>query len=69
MFIILTTFTTLNLLFGIIVDAMNKTREEEENSDRALASASDDPAKVAAAKLAAMEGELREVRKLLEKST
>ena len=66
-FIILTTFTTLNLLFGIIVDAMNKTREEEEDSDRALASASDNPTKVAVAKLAAMEDELKVIRKLLEK--
>jgi voltage-gated sodium channel len=66
-FIILTTFTTLNLLFGIIVDAMNKTREEEEDNELALASGSGDPAKVAAAKLAAMEEELRTIRKLLEK--
>ena len=66
-FIILTTFTTLNLLFGIIVDAMNKTREEEEDSYRALASASDDPVKVATAKLAAMEDELKVIRNLLEK--
>ena len=66
-FIILTTFTTLNLLFGIIVDAMNKTREEEEDSDRALASASDNPTKVSVAKLAAMEDELKVIRKLLEK--
>jgi len=66
-FIILTTFTTLNLLFGIIVDAMNKTREEEEGSARALANASDDLTQVAAAKLAAMEDELKAIRKLLEK--
>lgn len=66
-FIILTTFTTLNLLFGIIVDAMNKTREEEEDSDRALASESGNPAQVASAKLAQIEDDLKTVRKLLEK--
>ncbi len=66
-FIILTTFTTLNLLFGIIVDAMNQTREAEEEDDIAKAAASADPKAQAAAKLAAMEAELKAIRTLLEK--
>lgn len=65
-FIILTTFTTLNLLFGIIVDAMNQTREAEEQQELTEAAASQDPKQIAAAKLAAMEDELRDIRKLLE---
>jgi voltage-gated sodium channel len=65
-FIILTTFTTLNLLFGIIVDAMNQTREDEEESEHALAQQSGDPKMIAAAKLAAMEDELSAIRRLLE---
>ncbi len=66
-FIILTTFTTLNLLFGIIVDAMNQTREEEEQAELAEANLSEDPLQLAAAKLAVMEDELKAIRKLLEK--
>lgn len=34
-FIIFTTFTTLNLLFGIIVDAMEKAKEEEVREEMA----------------------------------
>jgi voltage-gated sodium channel len=65
-FIILTTFTTLNLLFGIIVDAMNQTREAEEESELAKAVGSEDPKASAAAKLVAIEDELKAVRRLLE---
>lgn len=63
LFIVLTTFTTLNLLFGIIVDAMNTTREAEEASDRAAGIVP--TPEILAAKLDNIETELRELREAL----
>lgn len=63
-FIIFTTFTTLNLLFGIIVDAMEKAKEEEVRdvmADRGMA-VDDVPDGV---RIAVIEDEIRQIRVLL----
>jgi voltage-gated sodium channel len=63
-FIIFTTFTTLNLLFGIIVDAMEKSKEEEvreEMAERGM-EVEDVPDGV---RIAVIEDEIRQIRVLL----
>lgn len=63
-FIIFTAFTTLNLLFGIIVDAMEEAKEveaREELAEQGVAMSDVSPE----ARLALMEEDLREVRRML----
>jgi voltage-gated sodium channel len=64
-FIIFTTFTTLNLLFGIIVDAMEKSKEEEvreEMAERGM-EVEEVPDGV---RIAVIEDEVKQIRILLE---
>lgn len=63
-FIIFTAFTTLNLLFGIIVDAMEEAKEveaREELAEQGVEMSDISPE----ARLALMEEDLREVRRML----
>ncbi|GHF33692.1 ion transporter [Seohaeicola zhoushanensis] len=64
-FIILTTFTTLNLLFGIIVDAMQNAKEEdvrEQMAEHGIPPDEESPEM----RLVMMERDIREIRALLE---
>ncbi len=64
-FIVLTTFTTLNLLFGIIVDAMEKAKEEDVREKMAEQGMVVD-AESSDMRLVIMEQDIREIRAMLE---
>lgn len=63
-FIIFTAFTTLNLLFGIIVDAM-ETAKEEDAREALAEEGLEISADSTEVRLARMEDDLREVRRML----
>lgn len=64
-FIILTTFTTLNLLFGIIVDAMQNAKEEDVREQMAEHGIPPDQ-ETPEIRLVMMERDIREIRAMLE---
>lgn len=63
-FIVLTTFTTLNLLFGIIVNAMNDAKEEAARESLAEQGI-DSPAESNALRLAVIEQDVKAVRETI----
>jgi len=65
-FIIFTTFTTLNLLFGIIVNSMEEAKEAEAR-EKLASQGVEVPEESAEVRLAVIESELKSVRALLER--
>ncbi|HMO06727.1 MAG TPA: ion transporter [Paracoccaceae bacterium] len=64
-FIIFTAFTTLNLLFGIIVDAMETAKEEEVRQEMAEQGVAVDDSS-SQLRIALIEEEVRAIRRILE---